>query len=341
MKRESSRARASLAARVASIVACAGLVASCTLVRSLDYLGAGGPLDAGGDEADAPSGDDVSLSPDAADATSEGDAPACAACGARCTCGDCGKAAFGATCGADGDCATGACDTGTSTCTCGANMVAVDKQGGGGTYCVDATEVVNDDYQAFLDAKVDPSTQGCACAWNASFQPAAALGPGDHPVTNVDFCDAVAFCVWKGKHLCGAIGGTALAYEGTDYERAAASEWYNACSHGDTVPYPYGGGYDPNACNGADHGVGDTWGVGTQSCQGGVDGLWDMSGDVAEWENDCEARTDVAPQRVLCRVRGGSYQEASDGLRCDSSGMSRAYSRDDAHPYVGLRCCAG
>src|SRR5262249_40663852 len=112
-------------------------------------------------------------------------------------------------------------------------------------------------------------------------------GPADRPVHAVDWCDAFAYCAWAGKRLCGRIaGGSVDPTFGTDL--ASESEWYNACSRGGQHAYPYGDTYDPRACNGLEYGAGTgpQLPVGSlSSCTGGFAGLFDMSGNVSEWED--------------------------------------------------------
>lgn len=74
--------------------------------------------------------------------------------------------------------------------------------GSAGAYCMDATEVTNADYAAFLAANPPTSGQVAWCAWNTSYLPPfgwPATGKENHPVVRVDWCDARAYCKWAGK----------------------------------------------------------------------------------------------------------------------------------------------
>jgi formylglycine-generating enzyme required for sulfatase activity len=73
--------------------------------------------------------------------------------------------------------------------------------------------------------------------------------------------------------------------------------------------------------------------AGTTSCEGGYAGLFDLSGNVGEWEDSCNGTTDADS----CRIRGGSYQRASANLRCDDT---YTWQRGAAFVDVGIRCCA-
>jgi len=85
----------------------------------------------------------------------------------------------------------------------------------GGTYGIDRTEVSRAQYAKFLVSKgSDTSGQPPYCEWNKSYDPASSvraawppLDTGDHPVSQVDWCDAYAYCKWAQKRLCGKIGG--------------------------------------------------------------------------------------------------------------------------------------
>jgi len=127
--------------------------------------------------------------------------------------------------------------------TCPPRMVRIDS------FCIDATEVIERDYGAFLTAKKgDTSGQHPACAANTSFQPEPTLFPKvpTGPVRGVDWCDAHAYCAWAGKRLCGKIGGGTVPKLALDDPEV--SQWYRACSKAGTRAFPYGNTYDPMAC---------------------------------------------------------------------------------------------
>src|SRR5262249_37297314 len=122
-------------------------------------------------------------------------------------------------------------------------------------YGVEATEVTNKMYASFLATNPSKTNQPAYCEWNATFTPLdewpVAPSLDDYPVVFVDFCDAAAYCKWAGRKLCGRIGGGANAY--LDYADPTKSEWYNACSAGGTLAYPYGVTYAGTACVGTDY----------------------------------------------------------------------------------------
>jgi hypothetical protein len=212
----------------------------------------------------------------------------------------------------------------------------------GGSYCMDATEVTNGDYATFLAASPSTGGQSAYCSWNTTYVPTSgwpATGQEAYPVTYVDWCDATAYCKWAGKRLCGRIDGDTNAYG--DYADATKSQWHNACSKGGTQTYPYGSTYSGSTCVGAyyDGAMGYQIGSdvalpagGATGCQGGYPGLFDLSGNVWEWEDSCDGVTGTEDK---CRLRGGSF--VSSDVWCDISyGLARA----GPDFVIGFRCCS-
>jgi formylglycine-generating enzyme required for sulfatase activity len=200
--------------------------------------------------------------------------------------------------------------------------------------------VTTSQYQAFLDAQVPPQSvtmEPSVCSWNTSYwdeaNPPTQAGP-NRPATRVDWCDAYAYCAWAGKRLCGKVGGGALtAGEISDRSK---SMWYAACRGPLDTLYPYGNAYTPSACNGNDLGKGGTIDVSSETfCQGGFDGIFDMSGNVQEWEDSC---TGTAGATDTCRVRGGFFgSTSSTGLTCDA--FNPIVRNVKSSPAIGFRCC--
>jgi formylglycine-generating enzyme required for sulfatase activity len=192
-------------------------------------------------------------------------------------------------------------------------------------------------YLEFLAAAFDPDAQSPECTWNQSFLPPSnwppPQGEEERPVAHVDWCDARAYCEWAGKRLCGRIGGGPNEF--TSYKTVDKSEWYLACGGETELTYPYGSTYDPLLCNGSDFGASSSLPVpASVSCVGATAGLFDMSGNVHEWTDECEDSIDRSAQ---CRRRGGSFFSELDLLRC-AGGSKRA--RDFVGETTGIRCCA-
>ena len=221
---------------------------------------------------------------------------------------------------------------------------------------IDETEVTRGMYDDFLAADVDAGDQERGCAWNDSFEPDADCmseasvctdGCDEHPQVCVDWCDAAAYCAWRGQRLCGQIGDGALVDFDSGYADPGASEWMNACSG--AGQYRYGHGNDPpetepQDCTYAGR-LDTTYAVGTRSkCASparGYKAIHDLSGNVAEWENNCEAAVTAATagKNDACHPRGGSFESPLDEIEC-AEVPSIAVPRSHAAPTIGSRCCA-
>jgi formylglycine-generating enzyme required for sulfatase activity len=216
---------------------------------------------------------------------------------------------------------------------CGPTLVEVPAPEGG-SYWMDETEVTNSQYSDFLETHPTTRGQPSECEWNGSYVPGGewpASSRGEHPVAFVDWCDARAYCEWAGKRLCGRIGGGLLAQ--ANQADPTQSEWYNACSAGGTKTYPYGDSYDDSACNGFRNGSEQTVAVASGDCEGGVPGLFDLSGNVWEWDDACDGTTGAAD---LCLGRGGSVGLSPSLLECSSA---RTDERNSRFFDAGFRCC--
>lgn len=216
-------------------------------------------------------------------------------------------------------------------------------------YCVDSTEVTRDQYTAWLTTNPAlPSSADANCGWKStgSYEPAAdcmankyackGTGCGGHPQICVDWCDAYAYCAGVGKRLCGKIGGGSRVPGSGD-----ASQWTNACITSNRYTYPYGNTYIATACNGKDLNKNTTVPVGslgTCNAAGSSTGIFDLSGNVAEWEDSC----DVPDRQGLCNVRGGSFADSSILLDCFGVGSYALdlWERFNSGSDVGFRCCS-
>lgn len=250
----------------------------------------------------------------------------------------------GQRCNANTDCATSICNTTNHVCACPAWMV-ISPVSGGGSYCIDQYEVTKQEYDVFLMANPVLAGMPAECAGNI-YRPSSGwpFTEGRVPVTYVDWCDAYAYCSYMGKHLCGRIGGGANSP--ADFATPTRSEWFNACSGQGVNEYPYSDLYSEATCK-----VEDPTGELAKKpvppnpippispCEGGITGLFHMSGNVAEWENSCDAQGN-------CLVRGGSRasQQDADDIARDALKAARCdalldQDRLTPSPDIGFRCC--
>lgn len=222
--------------------------------------------------------------------------------------------------------------------------------------CVDATEVTRAQYAVFLDAG-GPTTTVAGCAWKSSWAPSCEDPQASRdalPVVCVDWCDAAAYCSWAGKRLCGGRNGLPVPQDAAD--NPLRDQWSFACMAGAKAhTYVYGDTFDAAACNGADRvGTGCSGGgscqrtsAGTlpacQSSEKGFKGVFDLIGNVAEWEDSClDPQGNGDPSQVTCLVRGGSVH---DGASATCAQISTSLARNVAFPVTqslettGFRCC--
>jgi hypothetical protein len=265
-------------------------------------------------------------------------------CGGPCTT----KCGLGLDCKNNADCSSNVCQT--NTCKCPTGMILVAAVGGG-SYCIDQYEVTYEQYAIFWGG--NPITQGPECTWNTNFTPSnnwpADVGEVKYPVRNVDWCDAFAYCKSVGKRMCGKQTGGAVAF--SSFDDYTVSQWTNACTAG-TNTYPYSGPFDANRCMSAlysgppgDAGIykptsplpgtrNGSGGLPFQNCQGASPGLYDMSGNAAEWDDSCDAATGASDN---CHVRGGSYSTNTQAdLQCNAT---LVLARNATPEDVGIRCC--
>lgn len=166
--------------------------------------------------------------------------------------------------------------------------------------------VTNAEYKKFVDAARGKLPQH----WQNGKIP---NGKENHPVVNVDWDHAVAYCKWVEGRLP------------TEAEWEKAASWDNASKT--KRIYPWGDTFDKNKCNSSESGIGDTTTIGQYSSQGdSAYGVGDMAGNVWEWcadwfdENYYKNSPRENPQSAASGqyrvVRGGSYNDGSSGVRC-------------------------
>ena len=189
----------------------------------------------------------------------------------------------------------------------------------------------------------------------------------DHdPVVGVTWKQATAFCVWRSNYLNNYLRSIDYS-EMSDFRLPTEAEWEYAARGGmSDMPYPWGGPYirNINGCFLAnyeplrgqydDDGGMRTLMVGHYAPNDF--GLYDMSGNVAEWCEDAynesryivgnslslvnsyNAADDDPPAMKRKVIRGGSWKDQKYYIQV----QTRTYEfQDTAKSYIGFRCVDG
>ena len=154
-------------------------------------------------------------------------------------------------------------------------------------------------------------------------------GTDDEPAVHVTWHEAQAYCRWAGLRLP----------SDTEWARAAYTETRDAppapFARGRLYPYPTGDSPDganqldrPKGALGQELGRGAGH-VAVRTTQPGVNGLWDMGGNVWEW---VDHETGAGK-----RTRGSSWWYGAAQLRADNLAEKPA---DFPAVYIGFRCAA-
>jgi len=129
----------------------------------------------------------------------------------------------------------------------------------------------------------------------------------------VNFSQATARCKKRGKRLC------------------STQEWEKACKGKYNRKYPYGNKFNPDKCNTADEDGEARKYKKTGSlkkCRSPY-GLYDMSGNLAEWTKNGNASRQI--------LKGGSYKSEEEDAKCSSVKKASKSSRKVNY---GYRCCS-
>jgi formylglycine-generating enzyme required for sulfatase activity len=171
-------------------------------------------------------------------------------------------------------------------------------------------------------------------------------GVDNHPVVNVTWYDALAYCDWLTQRLRGWEGTpeplvTLLRRDGWVITLPSEAEWEKAARGTDGRRYPWGTESDPDRANYDDTGIGTTSAVGCFPGGASPYVVEDLSGNVWEWtrslwdkdlfepefgypydsedgREDLEAGDDV--RRV---VRGGAFGDTEGLVRCAYRNLRR------------------
>jgi gliding motility-associated lipoprotein GldK len=186
---------------------------------------------------------------------------------------------------------------------------------------------------------------------------------GNYPVVGVTWKQAVAFCHWRTHFLNSALERKRFAVE-SDFRLPSEAEWEYAARGGRTgSPYPWGGPYirnkkgcllanfKPGRGNYAEDGGFYT--VRADAYWPNDYGLYNMSGNVAEWTNTYfnesaynfmsdmspdvryDAKDSDPPLMKRKVIRGGSWKDV--GFYLQTSARAFEY-QDTAKSYIGFRC---
>jgi formylglycine-generating enzyme required for sulfatase activity len=185
-----------------------------------------------------------------------------------------------------------------------------------------ATPVTNALYARFVAATSAPPP----ITWRGTEPPADLL---DHPVVDVSWHDARAFCMWltdEGRTTKDERTGESgnLRHSSSVFRLPTEAEWEHAARGTDGRTFPWGAEWDDERANTRESGYGTTTPVGALPAGASPYGCLDMAGNVWEWTSTLDAlypydpadgREDpaAAGRRIL---RGGCYANPHGFARC-------------------------
>lgn len=172
-------------------------------------------------------------------------------------------------------------------------------------FYIDKYPVTNRDFLRFLEeTKFSPPL-------HSYFKAMAKLKP-NHPVTNVNWYVASAYCSWAGKRL------------------PTSREWEKAARGVDGRIYPWGNEFSKDKCNSLESGYDDTTPV--DKYPNGVSpyGCYDMAGNVFEWVEDWSEKPRFSSLPFSEKInRSGSFNRPKEHVTC-------SYIESDP-PYMAMR----
>jgi len=160
----------------------------------------------------------------------------------------------------------------------------------------------------------------------------------DHPVTEVSWDDARAYCKWLNDLLKNELPSSLVL------RLPIEVEWEKAARGTDGREYPWGNMFDKNKCNSKEGGKGDTTPIGLYSPQGdSTYGCADMAGNVFEWCNDWYSYDQNSPSLNPLGPNSGIHRPLLGGSWLGDESDSRSSSRswvtsDGTNLFIGFRC---
>jgi formylglycine-generating enzyme required for sulfatase activity len=201
--------------------------------------------------------------------------------------------------------------------------------------------VTNADYQAY----VKETNRRAPSHWTGQEFPEDLAA---HPVVNVGWHDAGAYCEWLTQKL----RETKYLSENQVIRLPTEAEWEKAASWDDVKKakyiFPWGNVWDATKCNSSESGIGTTTPVGKYSPDGDSPyGAADMAGNVWEWctdwynenyyQNSPKENPKGPDAGVFRALRGGTFVIVSNGVRA----ASRNLGDPDRSKFFGFRLVAG
>ncbi len=192
-------------------------------------------------------------------------------------------------------------------------------------YYLARTPVTNAQYAAFIQAAQHEPPRH----WTDGKPP---NGKADHPVVNVTWHDATAYCRWLAE------------LTRKPYRLPTEAEWEKGARGTDGRIYPWGDRWDAARCNTKEQSIEDTTPVRSYRKGASPYGLLDMAGNVWEWTSslswDYPYRSDDGREDPISSgsrvLRGGSWLNYYDAARC---AYRRGYVPVYHNRVHGFRCC--
>lgn len=174
---------------------------------------------------------------------------------------------------------------------------------------IDIFPVTNQQYYNFVKAVRYPMPTH----WERGTGQPFPIEKSNHPVVNVSFEDALAYCNWL------------------KYRLPSGQEWEKAARGTNGNIYPWGNDYDIAKCNCYESDHGDTLPVDAYENGKSPYGCFQMTGNVAEWVNESHEQSDD-----FKNIRGGNWSESCDfiGITFWNSRFLRMNAAEDT---VGFR----